>query len=340
VRAIAIAEDRSLETVDLEERALEPDEARVRVAFCGICGSDLHMRPSPALAPGTVMGHEFSGTISELGANVSGFSVGDRVAVYPFASCGQCPNCRRGDDHVCQQAATTGLGLGANPGGYAESVVVSEEMLVPIPDELSLEDGALVEPLAVGLHGLNVGEARAGDRCVVIGAGPIGVMTAFALRARNIEDVLIVERNERRQERMRSFGFDAIGLEDVHLKVMDAFGGDLPDRILECAGNPAAPQLAVELVRSRGVIVLLGVLEEPVEISQLVLLIKEGQIRASFAYRREEFIEAVELLAAGKLPTDRLITGTAPLEHAQRMFELLEDPDTEQVKILLSPRLD
>jgi 2-desacetyl-2-hydroxyethyl bacteriochlorophyllide A dehydrogenase len=340
VRAIAIAEDRSLEPVDLEERALEPGEARVQVAFCGICGSDLHMRPSPALAPGTVMGHEFSGTIGELGANVSGFSVGDRVAVYPFASCGQCPNCRRGDDHVCQQAATTGLGLGANPGGYAESVVVREAMLVPIPDELSLEDGALVEPLAVGLHGLNVGEARAGDRCVVIGAGPIGVMTAFALRARDIEDVLIVERNERRQERMRSFGFDAIGLEDVHLKVMDAFDGDLPDRIFECAGNPAAPQLAVELVRSRGVIVLLGVLEEPVEISQLVLLIKEGQIRASFAYRREEFIEAVELLAAGKLPTDRLITGTAPLEQAQRMFELLEDPDTEQVKILLSPRLD
>jgi 2-desacetyl-2-hydroxyethyl bacteriochlorophyllide A dehydrogenase len=340
VRAIAIAEDRSLEPIDLEERALEPGEARVQVAFCGICGSDLHMRPSPALAPGTVMGHEFSGTIGELGANVSGFSVGDRVAVYPFASCGQCPNCRRGDDHVCQQAATTGLGLGANPGGYAESVVVREAMLVPIPDELSLEDGALVEPLAVGLHGLNVGEARAGDRCVVIGAGPIGVMTAFALRARDIEDVLIVERNERRQERMRSFGFDAIGLEEVHLKVMDAFGGDLPDRIFECAGNPAAPQLAVELVRSRGVIVLLGVLEEPVEISQLVLLIKEGQIRASFAYRREEFIEAVELLAAGKLPTDRLITGTAPLEQAQRMFELLEDPDTEQVKILLSPRLD
>jgi threonine dehydrogenase-like Zn-dependent dehydrogenase len=88
------------------------------------------------------------------------------------------------------------------------------------------------------------------------------------------------------------------------------------------------------------VIVLLGVLEEPVEISQLLLLIKEAQIRASFAYRRDEFIEAVELLAAGKLPTDRLITGTAPLEQAQKMFELLEDPDTDEIKILLAPRLD
>jgi 2-desacetyl-2-hydroxyethyl bacteriochlorophyllide A dehydrogenase len=340
MRAIAIAEDRSLEPVELPEQPLEPNEARVQVAFCGICGSDLHMRPSPALAPGTVLGHEFSGTIGELGGDVQGFSVGDRVAVYPFASCEQCPNCLRGDFHVCMEAATSGLGLGANPGAYAESVVVRDSMLVPIPDELSLEDGALVEPLAVGLHGLNVGEASPGDRCVVIGAGPIGVMTAFALRARNIEDVLVVEKNERRQERMRSFGFDVVGLDDVHTRVIDAFGGDLPDCVFECAGNPAAPQLAVELIRSRGVIVLLGVLEEPVEISQLVLLIKEAQIRASFAYRRDEFEEAARLLAAGKLPTDRLITATAPLEKAQEMFDLLEDPATDEIKILLVPKID
>jgi 2-desacetyl-2-hydroxyethyl bacteriochlorophyllide A dehydrogenase len=340
VRAIAIAADRSLQPTELPEKPLEANEARVRVAFCGICGSDLHMRPSPALQPGTVLGHEFSGTVTELGPGVGGFSVGDRVAVYPFESCGECPNCRRGDLHVCQQAATSGLGLGANPGAYAESVVVRSSMLVPIPDDLSFEDGALVEPLAVGLHGLNVGDTGPSDRCVVIGAGPIGVMTAFALRARGIENVLVVEKNERRQERMRSFGFDAIGVEDVHLKVIDVFGGDLPDRVFECAGNPAAPQLAIELVRARGVVVLLGVLEEPVEISQLVLLIKEAQVRASFAYRRDEFEEAVELLTAGKLPTERLITETAPLEDAQRMFELLEDPATEQIKILLAPQID
>jgi 2-desacetyl-2-hydroxyethyl bacteriochlorophyllide A dehydrogenase len=336
MRAVSIAEDRSLEPVELDEAPLRPHEARVQVAFCGICGSDLHLRPSPAVAAGSIMGHEFSGTVSELGGRVEGFRVGDRVAVYPFSPCGECPNCRRGDDHVCLNAATTGLGLGLRPGAYAESVVVDGSMLVRIPDELSFEHAALVEPLAVALHGAQIGEAKRGDRCLVIGAGPIGGMTALALRAREIERVLVVERNERRQERMRELGFEATGLAGVHERVLAWFGGEAADVVLECAGNPAAPQLAIELVRSRGIVVLLGVLEEPIEISQLVVLIKEAQLRGSFAYRRREFEEAVDLLAAGRIPADRLITGTAPLEAAQAMFERLEDPATEDIKILLT----
>ena len=337
MRAVAIAEDRTLQPTTLEERALRPAEARVAVAFCGICGSDLHLRHSPAVAAGSVMGHEFSGRISELGEAVEGFSVGDRVAVYPFASCGECPNCLRGDFHVCANAAVTGLGLGMNPGGYAESVVVEASMLVPLPDELSLEHGALVEPLAVGLHAIDLGEAQAGDTCVVIGAGPIGVVTALGLRARGIDRVVVVEKNDLRQERMRDLGFEAVGLDDVHMRVIEALGGELPDVVFECAGNPAAPQLATELVRSKGVIVLLGVLEEPVEISQLVLIVKEAQMRAAFAYTRKDFDDAVQLLAAGIVPADSLITGTAPLERAQEMFDRLESPATRDVKILLTP---
>jgi len=337
VRAVEIAEDRSLQPTTLEERNLGPNEARVGVAFCGICGSDLHLRHSPAVAPGSVMGHEFSGTVSELGDTVQGFAVGDRVAVYPFVSCGECPNCLRGDAHVCVNAATTGLGLGMNPGGYAESVVVDASMLVPLPDDLSMEHGALVEPLAVGLHGIAIGEARPGDACAVIGAGPIGVVTALGLKAKGVDRVIVVEKNERRQERMRALGVEAVGLDDVHMRVLEGLGGELPDVVFECAGNPAAPQLAAELVRSKGIVVLLGVLEEPIEISQLVLIIKEAQMRAAFAYTRDDFDEAVRLLADGKVPADGLITGTAPLERAQEMFERLESPATDDVKILLSP---
>jgi (R,R)-butanediol dehydrogenase/meso-butanediol dehydrogenase/diacetyl reductase len=137
---------------------------------------------------------------------------------------------------------------------------------------------------------------------------------------------------------MQSLGVDALGLEAVHDRVLEALGGEPPDVVFECAGNPAAPQLGIELVRSRGIVVLLGVLEEPVEISQLVLMIKEAQLRASFAYRLENFEEAVGLLAQGRLPADRLITAKAPLERAQSMFERLEDPATEDLKILLDPK--
>jgi threonine dehydrogenase-like Zn-dependent dehydrogenase len=147
----------------------------------------------------------------------------------------------------------------------------------------------------------------------------------------------VIEKNERRHQRMRDLGFDVLGLDDVHLKVIEAFGGELPDVVLECAGNPAAPALAIELVRSCGIVVLMGVLGEPVEISQLTMIIKEAQLRASFAYTQENFREAVELLAAGKLPADQLITHKAPLDQAQEMFERLEHPATEEIKILLYP---
>lgn len=337
MRAIAIADDRSLQPIQLEERALGANQVRVDVAFCGICGSDLHLRHSPAVAPGSVMGHEFSGTLGEVGKAVKAFAPGDRVAVYPFAPCGECPNCARGDHHVCMQAAASGLGLGMNPGAYAESVVVEESMLMRLPEGLSLEHGALIEPLAVAVHAIAIGEAQAGDACAVIGAGPIGVMTALALRASGVERVVVVERNEQRQERMRSFGVEAVGLDDVHMSVMDALGGEPPDVVFECAGNPAAPALATELVRSRGIVVLLGVLEEPVEISQLVLIVKEAQMRASFAYTRRDFEDAAQLLVQGRLPADDLITGTAALEQAQEMFERLESPVTGDVKILLTP---
>lgn len=337
MRSVQIAEDRALVPTEKPEPVAAPGGAVVDVARCGICGSDLHLRPSASIPVGTVMGHEVSGSITALGPDVDGWSEGERVTVYPFVPCGECPMCTSGAEHVCMQAATTGIGLGAVDGAYAERIAVDASSLFRLPDDVSDDAGALVEPFAVGIHGVAVAEADPAQPALVIGAGPIGVMTALALRARGFERVLVVERNELRAQRVRDLGFDAFGLDNVHMAVLEACGGLPPPAIFECAGNPAALGLALELVRTRGVIVALGVLEEPVPISQLVLLIKEAQIRGSFAYTKQDFADAIELIASGALPVEELVTSVVELERAEEMFAALLDPAATELKVLLAP---
>jgi 2-desacetyl-2-hydroxyethyl bacteriochlorophyllide A dehydrogenase len=283
------------------------------------------------------MGHEFSGRIAALGEGVEGWAEGERVTVYPWVPCGECVMCLAGAEHVCVQAATTGIGLGAVDGAYAERIAVDASSLFRLPDEVSDDAGALVEPFAVGLHGVVIAEADPAEPAAVIGAGPIGIMTALALRARGFERVVVIERNERRAERVSDLGFPALGLDGVHMALMEACGGLPPPAIFECAGNPAALGLALELVRTQGTIVALGVLEEPVPISQLVLLIKEAQIRGSFAYTKGDFADAIALIAAGALPVEKLVTAVVDLERAEEMFGALLDPEAEELKVLLAP---
>ena len=328
MRAVVVTEDRRLEEREVEAPEPGPGQVRVRVEACGICGSDLHMLPSPQIPPGSVMGHEFAGVIDVVGEAVEGYSPGERVCVYPFAPV---------DHHDLQVAMESGIGMSEHPGAYAEAVIVDQAMLWRLPEGVGFEEGALVEPLAVALHGLNVAEVAAGDPCAVIGAGPIGTMTAVALRARGVERLVVIEKNERRLERARLLGFEAVGLDAVHERTLAALGGEPPAAVFECAGNPAAPNLAVELVAPSGRVVLLGVLEEPVAISQLLLMLKEAQIRSSFAYRPGDFDEAIALIQAGKVPAQDLITGRAPLKQAQECFDDLLSPETEHLKVLLKP---
>lgn len=328
VRAVVVQQDRTLKLDEIERPEPAAGQVRVRVAACGICGSDLHLLPVADMLPaGSILGHEFAGEVDAVGPGVEGVAEGDRVCVYPFP-----PR----DGHDIEEAMGGGIGLGVRPGAYAEAVCVDENMLWRLPDGLELEHAALVEPLAVGLHGLNVGEVGAEDRCVVIGAGPIGIMTALALRARGVQTFLVVERNDARRARLERLELPAVGLDDVNAQVLERLGGP-PRVVFECAGNPKAPGLAVELVASSGRIVLMGVLEEPVEFSQMTLLLKEGQMRASFAYRPGDFDEAIELIARGAVPVDDLVTARVGLDRAQEMFDELLAPATEHVKVLLRP---
>lgn len=337
MRALEVTDDRRLAETELPDPEPGPGEVAVEVAFCGICGSDLHMLPSPAISPGTVLGHEFSGRIAAVGEGVEGWEVGERVCVLPAHPCGECLSCRAGNEHLCLQAPVRGHGLGAKQGAYAQRVLAHAETLFRLPESLPDRHGALVEPLAVGVHAVRLAETETSEPVCVLGAGPIGVMTALALRARGFERIVVCEPGERRRDRIAALGFNALPLEGVHEAVLAEFGMEPPAAVLECAGHPDALGLALELVRPAGVVVACGVLEEPVPLNQLLLILKEARIHGSFAYAREDFAEAIELLAAAAVPADELITEVAPLSRAQELFDELLRPGTDQLKVLLQP---
>ncbi len=328
MRAVVIQPDRSLAVEQIDQPEPQRGEVRVRVDACGICGSDLHMRHSEMIEAGQVMGHEFAGAVDAIGEDVEGLSEGDRVCIYPF---------KPAEAHDLEAAMNSGIGMGGlRQGGYAEAVCVPAEMVWSLPEGMALEHGALVEPLAVAIHSLNRGTVERSDRCVVLGAGPIGVMHALALRARDVERIVVLEPNAVRRERVAAMGFDALGTDGVHEAAIAALGG-LPDVVLECAGHPSAAPLAIELVAPSGRIVLAGMLEEPVAISQLLVMLKEATLIGSFAYLPGAFDEALSLIASGQLPIDQIVTAREPLERAEELFGELLRPDTKHLKILLHP---
>jgi 2-desacetyl-2-hydroxyethyl bacteriochlorophyllide A dehydrogenase len=337
MRAIEVTPERGLAEVELPDPEPGAGEVAVEIAYCGICGSDLHMLPSPAIAPGTVMGHEFSGRLVAVGEGVEGWDEGDRVSVYPGAPCGECPNCVAGKSHICMQLPLRGHGLGGRQGAYAERVVVDAATLFRLPDEVSDEQGALVEPLAVGVHAVGLVDVDPAGPAVILGAGPIGVMTALAARAAGFERLLVVEPGESRRAAIERLGFEAIALEGVHEAAIAALGGQLPAVVWECAGHPDAVGLGLELVRGGGTVVAVGVLEEPVPLNQLLLNLKEARIQGAFGYMREDFRRAIDLLASGEIPSDALVTDIVPLGRAQELFDELRRPGTEQLKVLLRP---
>ncbi|MCB0874689.1 MAG: zinc-binding dehydrogenase [Solirubrobacterales bacterium] len=330
MKVVAVGPEMTLEVREVLDPEPEEGQVVVDVAACGICGSDLHMLPSGVLPEGSVLGHELAGTLARVGTGVEGWSEGDRVCVYPFAPV---------DRVDIPLAMASGIGLGTHDGGYAERMVCDAEMLWRLPDEIELEHGALVEPLAVGLHGIDVSGAEPGQPVCVLGCGPIGAMTLVGLLGRGFEDVVVVEPNPQRRELASRLGAPRVAAssENVHEAVLEALGGRAPEVVIECAGHVSAPGLAVELVAPEGTIALVGMLEEPVPISQLNVMLKEAVLRGSFAYRPRDFDEAVAMIAAGSVPVEQLVTSRHPLEDAAACFAELVRPGTEELKILLTP---
>lgn len=332
MRSVEVGPDRRLQAVTVDVPKPGPGQALIEVAHCGICGSDLHFRDVPELFPvGTVPGHELSGRIGAVGHGVDGWAVGARVCVLPFGQCGECAACRSGNEQVCPHAVSNGVGLGTGrPGGYAEKVIVDERMLFALPDAVDDRAGTLVEPLAVAVRAVARAAVAPSEPVVVIGAGPIGLLTGLVLREQGYERAVVMSRNPGRAAIAHRLGLTTFTLDELRT-------AEPPACVFDCAGTPSSAQLGVELLRPLGQLMLVGLSLVPLDLPAPAIVIKELDLRGVIAYRRGEFQQAIDLLAAGRIPVDELITDVRPLEQAEDAFQALTTRGGEQLKIILTP---
>jgi (R,R)-butanediol dehydrogenase/meso-butanediol dehydrogenase/diacetyl reductase len=308
-------------------------EVVVKVGRCGICGSDLHMSEEPVFgaAPGDVFGHEFAGEVVALGSGAEGLALGDLVSVIPLKSCGACEHCLKGEVQWCSH-------FGLQGGGYADYALTRPNQCVRLPKTASMADGALVEPLAVALHGVRLSGLTKGDRVLVLGAGPIGLAVAFWARRFGAARVVVQDVAEWQRERALEMGADAFVVEPADpVGASDrAFGNAKPDIVFECVGVPGLIAQAVAQVRARGTILLLGLCTRPDTIDSFAMLSKELRLVTSAFFTRQDFEDALDALCSGAAEPRALVTETIGLDAVPETFAALKHR-THQCKVLIAP---
>ncbi|MFT7306955.1 MAG: 2-desacetyl-2-hydroxyethyl bacteriochlorophyllide A dehydrogenase [Candidatus Azotimanducaceae bacterium] len=297
---------------------ISDDEMLVKVARCGICGTDIHAsRKGPFMAPpNTIFGHEFSGEIVEVGKNITAFTVGDRVTSLPFI----------GDKTI---------GLGQIMGAYSEFVKVGEALVVGLPDGIDDQQGALVEPLAVGLHSVKMAGSIAEKDVLIIGAGPIGLTCAIWCRFFGAKNVVISEMSPARLDMAKEFGFtDFVNpKEDVSAQFM-AIAGAAPEVQFECVGAVGLIQECITRAPKRGLIMGIGVCDNPDTIVPLMAFGKELRIQWAVGYDKEDFEFSIEMMQAGRIDATPMVTNVVSLAEVPAIFEELRNP-TNQCKVII-----
>lgn len=307
-------------------------EVLLRVRRCGICGSDLHMTEDPifGIPHGAILGHEYSGEVVDVGRDVQQLSVGDNVSVVPIASCGACAACRSGRPAGCAKMLLHG-------GGYAEFAAVHERQCVKLPATVSSEDGALVEPLAVGLHGVIKSEMPPGARVLVIGAGPVGLAVVFWARRLGAGRIVATASSTQRAGLARTMGADAfLDPDDAGPEASARALGGPPDLVFECVGKPGLIQRSIDHVRPRGTVVVLGLCTTQDTFMPFGALNKEVRIQMAAFYDVADFIRSVDVLDRGAAEPAAMVTDQVGLADMPQAFEQLKHR-THQCKVLVKP---
>jgi (R,R)-butanediol dehydrogenase/meso-butanediol dehydrogenase/diacetyl reductase len=332
---------RRVELKEFPEPQPEAGKAVVQIAYCGICGTDVHAYQSGEPYNPAICGHEWGGTVSAVGEGVD-LTEGDRVAIGIAGPCGHCPTCRRGDAEHCEAAFAGLIGLGplaAPHGGFASAIAIDASRLYRTDDTIGDVEAALLEPATIAVHAVRRTPMALGDSVVVLGAGPIGLLVGQCARAAGAGALVVIEPQPGRRKRASELGADLVidpAEEDSAERIAAFTGRQGADVVFECAGIPATIDMAVRLCRRGGAVSLVGVPAAASSIDGAAWLVKEIRLVSSLGYLREEFEISQSLVTDGRLQLAPLHTTTVGLGSLAEAFDGLAAA-TEDIKVLVDP---
>lgn len=343
MEALLITGKHQAEMVEFPDPTPAADGVVVDIAYCGICGTDIHAYQSGRDYNPAICGHEWTGLVSAVGVDVASISEGDRVVVGVPPACGTCDACRAGHADMCETVFRTAVGRGpgaARHGGFAPRLAVSAQRVIPAAVGLSDAEAAQIEPSAVVFHAVRRSGIRLGDCAVIQGAGPIGLLTLQFARAAGAGEALVVEPDEARSRLASELGATGVAApgEQAADLVSDRTGGRGADVVFECVGRPETVQTAVDLARRGGTMSLIGLADDHVSIDPRVWLNKEIEVSASLAYLHEEFEMTMAMVVDGRVRLDPLHSSTVALADLSDMLESLATGGADETKVLVDPR--
>ena len=326
-----------IEFREIETPVPKASEVLIRIMKIGVCGSDIHVwhGKHPFTSYPVTQGHEVSGEIAALGAGVENLEVGQKVTIQPQVVCGKCYPCRHGKYNLCETLKVMGF---QTTGVASEYFAVDAAKVTPLPQEMSFDEGAMIEPLAVAVHAVRKFGDMRGMRVAVLGAGPIGILVAQAAKGMGAESVLITDISDLRLEKARQCGVDfCVNTREADFgeALVSSFGPDKADVIYDCAGNNVTMGQAIRCARKGSTIILVAVFAGMAEVDLAVLNDHELDLNTTMMYRNEDYLEAIELVRAGKVDLKPLISKHFAFRDYAEAYRYIDENRETTMKVII-----